>query len=71
MDRQLLAQLSAGNTVNTYSKPRSYDASKCGNVMRRSAVTQQQQKTSALRKPDFDLFIARTDGQPAKVIVPS
>ena len=32
----------------------------------------QQQKTSALGKPDVDLFIARTDGQPAKVtVVPS
>jgi len=33
---------------------------------------QQQQKTSALGKPDVDLFIARTDAnQPAKVTVPS
>ena len=31
-----------------------------------------QQKTSALGKPDADLFIARTDAnQPAKVTVPS
>ena len=28
------AQLSAGYTVNTYSKPPLYDASKCGNVTR-------------------------------------
>jgi len=30
------AQLSAGYTVNTYSKPPLYDASKCGNVTLRS-----------------------------------
>jgi len=30
------AQLAAGYTVNTYSKPPMYDASKCGNVTRRS-----------------------------------
>jgi len=62
----------AGYTVNTYSKPPLYDASKCGNVTssvtkRHSALfngrwlMQQQQKTSALGKPDVDLFIARTD----------
>ena len=32
------AQLSAGYTVNMYSKPPLYDASKCGNITRRSAV---------------------------------
>jgi len=66
-----ISTLSAGYTVNTYSKPPLYDASKCGNATRHSAVTQQQQKTSALGKPDIDLFIARTDGQPAKVTVPN
>jgi len=35
-------------------------------------MQQQQQKTSALGKPDVDLFITRTDtNQPAKVTVPS
>ena len=79
------AQLSAGYTVNTYSKPPLYDASKCGNVndsadsLSFMQQQQQQQKTSALGKPTVDLFIARTDtrhdlpptNQPAKVTVPS
>jgi len=51
------AQLSAGYTVNTYSKPHLYDAStcKCGNVNDSadslSFIQQQQQKTSALGAP--------------------
>jgi len=73
------AQLSAGYTVNTYSKPALYDASKGNDVWfsKRAGL----QKTSALGKPDVDLFIARTDtrhdlpptnqpaNQPAKVTV--
>jgi len=59
------AQLSAGYTVNTYSKPPMYDASKCGNVngnaLVSAAAAAALQKTSALAKPDVDLFIARTD----------
>ena len=52
------AQLSTGYTVNTYSKPPLYGDSKCGSL---SLSFMQQQKTSALGKPDVDLFIARTE----------
>jgi len=64
--RTRVAQVSAGYTVNTYSKPPLYDASKGNDVW-----FSQRAGFLLLLLRDVDLFIARTDrhdlqtGQPA------
>jgi len=62
------AQLSAGYTVNTYSKPPMYDASKCGNVTRRSCGRSIYSADRQTRDRRQDL---PPTNQPAKVTVPS